>query len=185
MSNPTTVFKFCTASGGAEILRNRSLFVTSPLDLNDPFEMRPAWTDAHAQRHHDDRELRNKMTAGMPLFAAMNDGTAQRIGTMPMHKEQPVVSVEHQLGIADMHNEQVFRLLHEHYRVLSFSTGILDLDKSHDVSDESTTLTWAHYAESFQGVCLAFDSTKFENGIKMGGFSGLLTHAHKPPAEFL
>jgi len=56
----------------------------------------------------------------MPVLAAMKDGTVQRMGTMPMHKEQPVVSVEHQLGIADGHNEQVFRLLHEHYRVLKF-----------------------------------------------------------------
>jgi len=29
---------------------------------------------------------------------------------------------------------------------------------------------WSHYAESFQGVCLAFDPTKFENGLKLGGF---------------
>lgn len=107
---------------------------------------------------------------GMPMFGAMKDGALSHIGTMPQLKEQALGPVEHQLGIADMHNERVFRLLHEHYRVLSFSTGILDLEKSHDVSDEHTTLMWSHYAESFQGVCLAFDSTKFENGIKCGGF---------------
>lgn len=170
MSNPTTVFKFCTAAGGIKILQNRSLFITSPLDLNDPFEMRPAWTDEHAQRHHDDQKLRNKMMAGMPLVAPMQDGTVRRIGTMPQLEEQALGPVEHQLAIADMHNEQVFRLLHEHYRILSFSTGILDLEKTHDVSDEHTTLMWSHYAESFQGVCIAFDYTKFENGIRPGGF---------------
>ena len=170
MSNPKTVFKFCTAGGGAAILRSRSLFITSPLDLNDPFEMRPAWTDAHEQRHHEDQETRNKMTDGMPILAAMEGGKLQRIGTMPKLAEKPTTPVEHQLGIADMHNEGVFRLLHEHYRVLSFSTGILNLEKSHDVSDEHTTLMWSHYAESFQGICLAFDSAKFENGIKTGGF---------------
>ncbi len=170
MNTPTTVFKFCTAAGGIAVLQNRSLFITSPLDLNDPFEMRPAWTDAHANRHHDDQELRNKMMAGRPMLGAMKDGALSQIGTMPQLEEQALGPVEHQLGIADTHNERVFRLLHEHYRVLSFSTGILDLEKSHDVSDEHTTLMWSHYAESFQGVCLAFDSTKFENGIKMGGF---------------
>ena len=170
MSSPTTVFKFCTAAGGIAILQNRSIFITSPLDLNDPFEMRPAWTDEHAQRHHEDQKRRNNMMAGMPLLAPMQDGTVRRIGSMPQLEEQALGPVEHQLGIADMHNERVFRLLHEHYRVLSFSTGILDLEKSHDVSDEHTTLMWSHYAESFQGVCLAFDSTKFENGIKTGGF---------------
>lgn len=167
---PPVLFKFCTAVGGIAILQNRSLFITSPLDLNDPFEMRPAWTDAHAQRHHEDQELRNKMMAGRPIHVEAEDGTLARICNMPQFEEQPLVPVEHQLGIADRHNEGVFRLLHEHYRVLSFSTGILDLEKSHDVSDEHTTLMWSHYAESFQGVCLVFDSTKFENGIKTGGF---------------
>ena len=170
MSTPTTVFKFCTAVGGIAILQNRSLFITSPLDLNDPFEMRPAWTDEHAQRHHEDQVRRNNMMAGTPLLAPMQDGTVCRIGTMPLLEAQALGPVEHQLGIADMHNKRVFRLLHKHYRVLSFSTGILDIEKSHDVSDEHSTLMWSHYAESFQGICLAFDSTKFENGIKTGGF---------------
>jgi len=69
-----------------------------------------------------------------------------------------------------MHNGRVFCLLHEHYRILSFSTGILDLEKTHADSDEKTTLLWSHYADSFQGVCLVFDSTQFENGLKPGGF---------------
>jgi hypothetical protein len=64
----------------------------------------------------------------------------------------------------------VFRLLHQRYRILSFSTGILDLEKTHADSDEKTTLLWSHYADLFQGVCLALDSTQFENGLNPGGF---------------
>lgn len=170
MSNSTIVFKFCTAAGGAAILRSRSLFITSPLDLNDPFEMRPAWTDAHEKRHLEDQETRNAMMAGKPLIAAMEGGKPQRIGTMPKLAEQPVTPVEHHRGIADMHNEKVFRLLHQRYRILSFSTDIIALDESYADSNEKTTLLWSHYADSFQGVCLAFDSTQFENGLKPGGF---------------
>src|SRR5258708_16428919 len=170
MSNPNIVFKFSSAAGGAAILRSRSLFITSPLDLNDPFEMRPAWTDAHELRHHKDQETRNKMAAGRPLLAAMKGGNLQHIGMMPKFTEPSATPVEHHRGTADMHNEKVFRLLHENYRVLSFSAGILDLDATHADSDETTTLMWAHYADSFQGVCLALDSTQFENGMKLGGF---------------
>ena len=110
------------------------------------------------------------MTAGMPLYAPMEGGRLQRIGTMPNHTEKPATTVEHHRGIADMHNGQVFRLLHEGYRILSFSTGILDIEDTHADSDEKTTLLWSHYADMFQGVCLAFDSTQFDNGIKQGGF---------------
>lgn len=139
------------------------------MDLNDPFEMRPAWTDAHEKRRHEDEARKNEMLEGIPVLAAMKDGTAPCIGTMPKRTQKPVTSVESHRGIADGLNGHVFQLLHNHYRVLSFSTGILDLENSHAESDENTTLMWAHYADSFQGVCLAFDSSQFENGLKQGG----------------
>ena len=165
----TAVFKFCSAAGGAAILRHQSLFITGPLDLNDPFEMRPAWTDAHEQRHREDRELRNKMMACSPLFLATESGL-KPMGRMHRLEEQPSTPVDSHRGIADTHNAEVFRLLHERFRVLSFATGILEIGKSHAESTEDSTLLWSHYADSFQGVCLAFDPTQFENGIKDGGF---------------
>src|SRR5260370_42387325 len=116
MSNPNIVFKFSTAAGGAAILRGRSVFITSPLDLNDPFEMRPPWSDAHELRHRADQERRNKMVAGMPLLAAMGDDKVQQIGRTPKLTEPPATPDEHHRGTADMHNEKVFRLLHEHHR---------------------------------------------------------------------
>jgi hypothetical protein len=39
-------------------------------------------------------------------------------------------------------------------------------------------LLWSHYADSFQGVCLAFDPISFENALKMEGFQSL-THHHE------
>jgi hypothetical protein len=165
----STVFKFCSAAGSAAILRHRSLFITSPLDLNDPFEMRPAWTDAHEQRHREDRELRNKIMVSSPILLATESGP-ESMGLMHRLEEQPTIPVDSQRGIADSHNGEVFRLLHKRFRVLSFATGILEIGKPYAESTEESTLLWSHYADSFQGVCLAFDPTQFENGIKDGGF---------------
>lgn len=180
-----TLFKFCTGTGAAAILENRSIFITSPLDLNDPFEMRPAWTDAHDKRHHNDQETRNLLFAGTPMFAAIEGGIAAPIGKMPRLREPDIVPVENQLGIADTHDGQVFGILHSQYRVLSFSSGILDANRSSDVSDKDT-LMWAHYADSFQGVCIGLDPSKFENGMKAGGFpvDYSPTRASLPPSYY-
>lgn len=165
-----TVFKFCSAASGAFILRNQSLYITGPLDLNDPFEMRPAWTDAHVKHHLEDREFKNAMMAGAPIFLATESGM-KPMGRMDRMEEQPIMPVDSHRGIADIHNGKVFRLLHERFRVLSFATGILEIGESHAESKEDSTLLWSHYADSFQGVCLAFDTSQFENGIQDGGFS--------------
>ena len=84
MSKGNMVFKFCSAAGGAAILQNNSIFVTSPLDLNDPFEMRPAWTNQHEERHCQDELLRNRLAAGLPAFAAMQGGKLKHIGKLPL-----------------------------------------------------------------------------------------------------
>src|SRR4051794_17155942 len=66
MKKPNCLFKFCHADGAEKILGFESLFITSPLDLNDPFEMRPAWTDAHESRFFRDQETRNRLAEGVP-----------------------------------------------------------------------------------------------------------------------
>lgn len=160
------------------------MFITSPLDLNDPFEMRPAWTDAHSKRHQEDQEQRNKMVAGSPMLVATKDGLKPS-GITPRLKEPEMVPVDNQLGIADMHNKGVFRELHRRYRILCFSSGILDTRRSHNVSDKDI-LMWAHYAESFQGVCIGVDPSKFENGIRPDGFQVDYspTRVHFPPSFY-
>jgi hypothetical protein len=54
------LFKFCSGAGAISILKGNSIFITSPLDLNDPFEMRPGWTDEHQNRHFQDEQLRSQ-----------------------------------------------------------------------------------------------------------------------------
>ncbi len=145
------VYKFCNATVGESIIETKRLYITSPLDLNDPFEMRPAWTEHHEKRSHEEQLARN-----------------QSISPLPTNKPD-LTSVDQHRGVADIRNQKAFALLHKKYRVLSFATGIMD--PNHPTgSNESNTLLWAHYADSFQGVCLGFDSGKFDTGIKAGGF---------------
>jgi hypothetical protein len=165
-----TLFKFSGADGAIAILRHNSLFITSPLDLNDPFEMRPAWTDAHQERHSANIAKRDEIMTGMPVFAALEGNDLVPIGPLPKLEEQDIGPVDSHRGLADQHNQRVFEVLHERYRVASFSLDIADLHSSSPESKEEITLMWAHYSDSFQGICLAFDPTKFANGIREGGF---------------
>lgn len=162
----TLLFKFCSAAGAAAILRGQTVFVTSPLDFNDPFEMRPGWTNEHSQRQVRDREVRNQIVQGTPLFVATKAGLVKG-GSLPASPPDAMLSrVDSQFGIADMHNRGVFSEMHRSFRVLCLVSGILDDERA----ESDDTLMWAHYADQFQGVCLALDSTKFFNGISAGGY---------------
>lgn len=165
------LFKFCTAPGAIAILEGNAVFISSPLDLNDPFEMRPAWTDAHQERHRQNEQRRNELMSGAPLFVALKGGKMARAGTMPPIPLEPQVDVENQRGIADMHNEIVFSILHQEFRLLCLVGSLFDLGGSGGDSDEQATLMWSHYADQFQGICLALDPACFNNGIQPGGFS--------------
>ena len=166
----TALFKFCTAPGAIAVLEGNAIFITSPLDLNDPFEMRPAWTDAHQARHRQNEQRRNQLMRGAPLFVALKGGKMAEVGKMPPIPEEPHVDVEDQRGIADMHNETVFKILHQEFRLLCFAGSLFDLSASGGESDEQATLLWSHYADQFQGICLALDPALFGNGIRQGGF---------------
>ena len=76
------LFKFCCGDSAIRVLRGNAIFVTSPLDLNDPFEMRPAWTEEHEQRFFRDQQTRSNLTAGLPLMVAMKEGL-KPAGVMP------------------------------------------------------------------------------------------------------
>ena len=163
------LFKFCSGVGAISILKGNSIFITSPLDLNDPFEMRPGWTDEHQKRHFQDEQLRSQMTAGMPLHVATVDGL-KPVGAMPYFVPQQLGPVESHRGISDRHNSLVFDLLHSRFRILSLVDGLFDLTNGEGESDIQATLMWSHYADQFQGVCLALDTAQFDNGIYEGGF---------------
>lgn len=164
------LFKFCAGAGAVSILKGNSIFITSPLDLNDPFEMRPGWTDQHQQRHFQDEQLRSQMTAGLPMHATVGGGIIKQVGTMPYSSPQQLGPVESHRGISDLHNSQVFVFLHSKFRILSLVSGLFDLGNGEGESDVSATLMWSHYADKFQGVCLALDAAHFDNGIREGGF---------------
>jgi hypothetical protein len=170
------LFKFCSADSAVAILEHGQIFITSPLDLNDPFEMRPGWTEEHEARQHLNEQMQSELTAGMPVFAAMADGSPLPIGSMPRLEVRSPMEVESQRGIADGLNQKAFEILHRHFRVLSLvselfsSTGGDELPKDGE-SGEEATLMWAHYADQFQGICIALDPTGFENGIQMGGIA--------------
>lgn len=166
----TALFKFCTASGAIKILEGNSIFITSPLDLNDPFEMRPAWTDEHEARRHDNEQLRSVLTQRIPLYVVTQGDKVVPTGIMPGVPLNPKLDVEGMRGISDHLNEGVFSLLQNHFRVLSLAGSLFDLNDQGGESDEQATLMWSHYAEQFQGICLAVDPTKFGNGIQQGGF---------------
>lgn len=166
---PQHFFKFSNAEGVKAILDHKSIFVTSPLDLNDPFEMRPAWTQEHEDRYRDHQNHRNRMMEGLPIIPATNDGQIHTIGHMPAQPELETVSVDNQYGTADIHNEQIFRVMFENFRVLSFATHVCDITLTHTESAPELTLMWSHYADMFQGACVVFDSDKLPQGNKDGG----------------
>src|SRR5258706_187178 len=164
------LFKFCSASGAAAILKGNAIFVTSPLDLNDPFEMRPGWTDDHEARFSRDQGIRSRLAEGAPILAAVANDQLQPCGTMPFIPPYEPTPVDSQRGIADSHNSEVFRDLHSHFRILSLVGDLFDLADGRGESDAHATLMWSHYADQFQGVCLAIDTNHFCNGIREDGF---------------
>lgn len=133
------LFKFCSGAGAISILKDNSIFITSPLDLNDPFEMRPGWTDEHQKRHFQDEQLRSKMAVGMPLHIATNDGL-KPVGTMPYFPPQQLGSVESHRGIADQYNSLVFGFLHSKFRILSLVEDLFEITNGEGESDVQATL---------------------------------------------
>lgn len=146
------------------------MFVTSPLDLNDPFEMRPAWTTTHEKRFHANQLNRSEMTTGMPLLLCTEAGLVDSGQLLPAIEADPLIDVEQQRGISDSHNAVVFRHLHAKYRILSFVSGLMP-EEQPEFEAEKSTLMWSHYADQFQGVCVALDPDEFYNGIEPGGYS--------------
>lgn len=171
--------KFCTAKGAAKILSGNSIFITSPLDLNDPFEMRPAWTNEHEENQFRERQIRSAFFAGMPLLAATEQGLVP-MRTMPALAIEPPISPNDQIGLSDEYNQRVFEVLHRRFRVLSLVPSVVDISKSLTVSTTYETLMWSHYGDQHQGICLILDADKFNNGFKTGGYAVTYKQKREP-----
>lgn len=161
--------KFCTAQGAEKVLAGNTIFITSPLDLNDPFEMRPAWTNEHELDQYENQQIRSTLVTGMPLYVCTEKGLVKG-GTMPLLKVEPPAPVDDQIGIADRYNKFVFDALHSRFRVLSLVPSVVDLSNTLTKSTPQDTLMWSHYGDQFQGVCLVLDAEKFNNGLQAGGY---------------
>jgi hypothetical protein len=166
---PLPLCKFCSAQGASNILRLNSIFITSPLDLNDPFEMRPCWTNEHELAAYTARKRQYDMVEGFPIVIAKKNGLVPSGATFDLEPEPPV-PVEDQIGISDDYNEVVYPHLHRRFRVLSLVPGVVDLKSVLKDTRPRQILMWSHYADQFQGVCLALDPRYFNNGMKKGGF---------------
>ncbi|MES2595585.1 MAG: DUF2971 domain-containing protein [Verrucomicrobiota bacterium] len=164
------LYKFSTAEGALAILKFNSIFVTSPLDLNDPFEMRPAWTSEHELRQFQNEDLKNRILGGTNLLICTEKGAVDSGQTMLYRPASPPQDVELQRGIADSNNKGVFEQLHAKLRVLSLVPNILEAEESSVQREENATLMWAHYGDQFQGMCIALDPAKFFNGVQAHGY---------------
>lgn len=157
---PAPLLKFTDAKGAASILRTGSVYVTSPLNLNDPFESRPNWPPSHEEsKHQEECALSEHMATNPPGGVLISPSTP------------PKMPVQQHFGIADRRNAHVFEHLHQRYRVLCLSADILDLSNDFGKTRPEASLLWAHYADKFKGVALALDSGAFDNGIQSGGFT--------------
>jgi Protein of unknown function (DUF2971) len=150
------LLKFCSAESAEKILAKECMFITSPLDLNDAFEMRPGWGEDHERQSEANESER--------LGYLKSSG-----GLSPDCQPFTNGPLDQQVRIADGQNGSIFKELHSVYRVLSFverqaSLELLPQNPEHEL------LMWAHYADKFQGVCIELDEGQFYNGFLKSGF---------------
>jgi len=164
--------KFGTVFGALEMLRTNTVFISSPLDLNDSFEMRPKWTQEHENRNHDYRVARDKAIVGWPVFAEMTPGEFTLQGPQPPpaadhdDKFNPKMNVDDQYGIAEGYNYNVAEYIHEIYRVLSLVEKMVDTTEKYQRSHWGDVLMWSHYGDMFQGAAVLLDPEHFPNGLE-------------------
>lgn len=179
------LFKFCTAKGARRMLQSRSIYISSPLDLNDPFEMRPAWTNEHAERAWTEQELKNRAIEGHPIAICTEDGIVPSGTRMPRQDPQPHFDVESTYGISDLYNGRAFQIMHRRLRLLCFSEQVFDPYAEYYDSKDTATLMWSHYADDFRGVCVAIDPSKIHGGVIDGGIEIDYGESRRSlPAEF-
>lgn len=135
------------------------------MDMNDPFEMRPQWTQEHQDHQTECRNWRNKMAAGMPLMICTTEGLKPG-GVVAYLGAEPKQKVENMWGFADEENGAVMEFLHHRFRILSLVRHVLDVEKDYQRSRTEDLLMWAHYADMFQGVAILLDPGKMNCGIR-------------------
>ena len=164
--------KFGTVFSAREMLRTNTVFISSLLDLNDSFEMRPKWTQEHESRNHEYRVARDRAIAGFPVFAEMTPGEFTLQGPQPPpaadhdNKFNPKMNVDDQYGIAEGYNYSVAEYIHDIYRVLSLVEKVIDTTQILQRSHWGDVLMWSHYGDMFQGAAVLLDPEHFPNGLE-------------------
>ena len=164
--------KFGTVDGAIKMLAHNCVFISSPMDLNDSFEMRPQWTQELQDDNHVFQAEKEHMLAEFPMIDATDPGNLKIINPKKAPRKaepnefNPKISVDQGYGLAESHNFSVAQYIHETYRVLSLVENVIDTTKSLQRSHEGDVLMWAHYGDQFQGAALLLDPEHFPNGLE-------------------
>ncbi len=164
-------YKFSSGQSAKEILAQESLFVTSPLELNDPYESRFSWTDDHAEAAREDQKFREELFnyCEEAFYYDQDKESFEKVGFKGF-PDRPKVEIpaEMHFHISDLHNTRFLDILHARFRVLSFAGKLFEVDKKGILCGvPDSNLMWAHYADSFRGVCIGFDTSSIPKGVNL------------------
>ena len=95
------LLKFSSAEGTNKILEGLSIFASSPLHLNYPFESRPSWTLAHQDQWREQQDIRDQMMAVAAIFGAMKGERIQQIANIPALDRRLHMDINNTYGLAD------------------------------------------------------------------------------------
>jgi hypothetical protein len=135
-----------------DILLKNSVWLSSPKDLNDPF-------DCKISVCYDLLDTRDKILA----YAIKKVGEhSVRLIHENRNLEQEIATIVYRLThqraqLQQIHNEFDIESLNNHFGILSLST----------CWDETTM--WAYYADANKGYCVGLWEEKLENGLFGGG----------------
>jgi len=142
-----TLFKYCKAEHGLSIIQNRTLKVSTPKSLNDPYEI-----IAHAEFTFE--ELKQVV-----LHSRMRDGIIQSIKRRGAPISTPAEYYDNYLR----NRKEIDRNLRE--RTEELKGYFIDYSDKLDVNvglfcvstNPLSNLMWAHYADGSQGLCIGLD----------------------------
>jgi hypothetical protein len=155
-----------------KMLQDNCVFISSPLDLNDSFEMRPKWTQELQDKRTEEMRAREKLMGGMTFHVLTDTGIQKNAGVFPHPTEEsldlfaPKMKVEDQYGIAEGYNYSVAEYIHDTYRVLSLVENVIDTTAKYQRSHWGDVLMWSHYGDMFQGAAVLLDPEHFPNGLE-------------------
>ncbi len=139
------LYKYCDA-GGIEVLRSCSIKVTSPLELNDPFDCMPVpdtWTTESREA------LKRQIESKSAMYQHLQAGIVP--AGMPAQVDLVDLSNRWEASVeASVNNpEEVMNSMKEAYSNLAILC--LSAEKSHP-------LMWAHYADGHRGLVIELET---------------------------